>query len=117
MEPIQKFSYFLDQHMIYYTNSNMKQELHKKKKENNTMPRVAHELGPQAGLSALGPRGRSARLLLQAVTDGRVPLVKLPLLSSLRDADGKVPRISFSFNTHGGSATTPAAGGEGHVGV
>jgi hypothetical protein len=75
---------------------------------------VAQEFGPQAGPSALGPRGRCARLPLpQVVTDGRVPLVRLPLLSSLRDAEGKVPPVSFSFNTHGGSATTPAAGGEG----
>ena len=100
--------------MIFYSNSNIQQVLHKQKKENNTMPRAAQELGPQAGPSALGPRGRYTRLLLpQAVTDGRAPLVRLPFLPSLRDADGKVPPVSFSFNTHGGSATTPAAGGEG----
>ena len=56
----------------------------------------------------------TARALpLHAVTDGRVPLVKPSFFLSLRDTDGEVPPVSFFFNTHDGSATAPAAVGEG----
>ena len=50
------------------------------------------------------------RCLSHAATDGWVPLVRPSFLLSLRDADGPV---SFFFITHGGSATAPAAVGEG----
>jgi len=99
--------------MIFYSNSNIQQILHKQKKENNTMPRAAQELGPQAGPSVLGPCARCTHLLPpQAVTDGRVPLVRPSFLLSLRDADGEVPPVT-SFFTRGGTATAPAAVGEG----
>ena len=73
-----------------------------------------------AGKSARRPaRSRSANAGAaraapppHADTDGRVPLVRLPLLSSLRDADKKTPLVSFVSTAHGGLATTPAADSE-----
>ena len=81
----------------------------KGKKENNLKPGEAQPNGPQAG-----PHGRCAGALPpHTVTDGRVPLVRPSFFLSLRDAHGEVPPVSFFFNTHGGSATAPAAVGEG----
>jgi len=60
----------LDLHKIYYTNSNIKQKLHRKKKEKHCSEWP--EFGPQAGPLQLGPRGRRARALLPfSLSEGR----------------------------------------------
>ena len=74
--------------MIYYTKSNIKQNLHKRKKKK--ILRAAEELGPLT----LSPRALN-------------PLS----LPSLQVADGEVPPVSSFSLTRGGSATTPAVAG------
>jgi len=71
--------------MIYYTKSNITQKLHKKKKKNSTMQRVAGKSArrPAHSRSAHARAARAAPLLSLRVTDGRVPLVRPPPLPSL----------------------------------
>jgi hypothetical protein len=110
IDPIQNFSSFLDQQIIYYTKLNIYHNMYKRKKKNNTeslRPRNSAQVGP----SALGPHGTArASLPLSVVTDERVPLVRP---SSLQDADGATLPVSSFSAAHGGSAMTPAAVGKG----
>jgi len=109
MEPIQKFSYFLEQHKIYYTNSNIKQKLHKKKKKNTAQRAAGKSARRSAHSRSAHARERALPPPLHAVADERVPLVRPSSSLSLRDADGVAPPVSSSFLTRGGTATAPAA--------
>ena len=88
MEPIQKFSYFLDQHMIYYTNSNMKQKLHKKKKKKNTAQRAAEKSArrPAHSRSAHAGAARALASTQMSLTAG--PACQLRLQASACRIDG-----------------------------
>jgi hypothetical protein len=96
MEAIQKFLQFLNQHKIYYTNSNIKQKLHKKKKKKITAQWAAWKLG---------------RRPAHCFRPASALCTPAPSLS-LTATDGVAPPVSFLSHRHGGSAATPATDSE-----